>query len=380
MEQRNTTYIAEATADKLSECLDAWQPGDADGGVLAFIAEADKDLIGALQQACNERQVPLFGALFPALIVAGEFLDRGVLLLPLATGSRGCIVEALKAAQPQALLDPVERLLTPTGAGDAPAKDKGTLLIIFDALVPTIESLLAALYRRIGNRVHYLGGNAGSETFTPCPCLFDNQQVVDDAVLVLSLPDIHGGVLAHGYRTPEQMITATSTQGNRIASIDWRPALEVYSELALRDYGVKISRDNFYEFGVHYPFGIVRASGEVLVRIPVAIDEKDALFCIGEVPENAILTLLQAEQSDAAATVDSLTQGLVAAPDRPTLTFYCAGRRMHDPALAAQELQTLNASIGGTLAGAVSLGEIGSLTQDGYPLFHNATLVCATWK
>ena len=31
------------------------------------------------------------------------------------------------------------------------------------------------------------------------------------------------------------------------------------------------------------------------------------------------------------------------------------------------------------LAGAVSLGEIGCTQLDGYPMFHNATLVCTAW-
>jgi len=34
----------------------------------------------------------------------------------------------------------------------------------------------------------------------------------------------------------------------------------------------------------------------------------------------------------------------------------------------------------GTIAGALSLGEIGSSMERGYPLFHNATLVVSRWR
>jgi len=35
---------------------------------------------------------------------------------------------------------------------------------------------------------------------------------------------------------------------------------------------------------LHFPFGIIRANHEVLVRIPVALEEDGSLFCVGEVP------------------------------------------------------------------------------------------------
>ena len=43
--------------------------------------------------------------------------------------------------------------------------------------------------------------------------------------------------------------------------------------------------------------------------------------------------------------------------------------------LAALQTQTGAAALGGAL----SLGEIGSTSTWGYPMFHNATLVCTPW-
>jgi len=69
-----------------------------------------------------------------------------------------------------------------------------------------------------------------------------------------------GAVVEHGYVAPERMISATSTNGNRIIDIDWRPAFDVYREVAKMQFGVEINRDNFYRYAVHFPFGIVRAT------------------------------------------------------------------------------------------------------------------------
>lgn len=377
MVQGTTQYFASALDPAIAETLLAWVQDFPQAAVLALVAEANQGEVAALQRQCNEARLPLLGGIFPALLDGVGFKSQGVLLLRLDQAPVYRIVEGLSTGVPGN--DALIEVMATVAASLEDGQDKGTLLMIFDAMVPTIESWLAALYRRIGRRVHYLGVSAGSETFQPMPCLFDNRRLVQDAVLIAALAKMPGGVLEHGYQPPEKMITATATKGNRIMSIDWRPALAVYSELARNEYGVDITAENFYQYGVHFPFGVVRASGEVLVRIPVAIDDDGALFCIGETPENAILTLLRAESVDQLQTVNRLVQDLGDIRSNSVLTFYCAGRRMHDPQRATEELALLAQRLPASLAGALSLGEIGSSSRDGYPLFHNATLICADW-
>ncbi len=67
---------------------------------------------------------------------------------------------------------------------------------------------------------------------------------------------------------------------------------------------------------------------------------------------------------------------------RDLLLFYCAGRRLHFGVPAAEaEILDLQERCGAKLvAGALSLGEIGTASLGGYPLFHNATLVTALWS
>jgi hypothetical protein len=180
------------------------------------------------------------------------------------------------------------------------------------------------------------------------------------------------------------MLSATSTEGNRISMIDWRPAFEVYQEIIKAEYGIALTTENFYQYGVHYPFGMLRANAEVVVRMPVAIAEDGSLFCIGEVPENAMLVLLKSPAPDENSCIQGLAKALETAHGDlhgcRLLTFYCAGRRMHMGEGAEVELAVLTeASAVEELAGAVSLGELGCTQLDGYPMFHNATLVCTAW-
>ncbi len=118
-----------------------------------------------------------------------------------------------------------------------------------------------------------------------------------------------------------------------------------------------------------------------------ALLEDGSLFCVGEIPPNAMLTLLQAPQVDSSQTIDQLLHNLsplckeTGCRGDAVLAFYCAGRRMHLGAAADDEISLLQQRSGKKhMAGALSLGEIGALTHRGYPQFHNATLVVTPWQ
>ena len=375
-------HLTRLEIDSIHTVLECWREIFPDMGVLALLPEAEKDRLAVLQASCKALDVPLAGAVFPALLNGAGFVTEGAWLLRLDHMPPAVLIPALNegggaaAKIADAMLPLLESL--PEAGG------KPTLYLIFDSQVPNIASVLEELYLQLSDRVAYAGVNAGSETFLPMPCLFDSGRLVGDGVLCLLLYGMAGTVLQHGYTAPEQVMSATSTKGNCIRQIDWRPAFDVYREIIQSTYGIELTRDNFYEYAVHFPFGILRAGAEVVVRIPVALTEDGALFCVGEVPENSFLVLLKAPGVESGRCIADLAHGLQAAngtlQERPLLTFYCAGRRMHLGEAATAELAALAGATGARpIAGALSLGEIGSTHEWGYPMFHNATLVCTPW-
>lgn len=378
-----TRFLATIDPVVLCETLTGWRAGFPDMGVCVFLPEAQKDQVGLLQAECARMQIPLVGAIFPALINKGAFHTDGVWLLRFDTMPFYALHAELASDA-----EGMERQcneMTQQIAGHLEGRKEYTLFMLFDAMVPNIGSLLDGIYLQLANRVHYAGANAGSETFQPLACLFDGQRLVQSGVLLMLVPDHKGAILEHGYHAPQQTVYATSTSGNRIAQIDWRPAFEVYQELVRDQYGIQVTPENFYEHAVHFPFGIVRANHHVVVRIPVMLNDDGSLFCVGEVPENAVLTLLQTPTVDSHETLQVLTDGLTAmngdSAGSELLLFYCAGRRMHlGMDRACSELDGFEKTTGAAqIAGALSLGEIGGSTLHGYPLFHNATLVAARW-
>ncbi len=377
-------YLPALDEAGITETLNAWKAAFPRMGVLAMLPESEKAGVPLLQRIFSRRHVPLVGGIFPELIAEGVFRKNGVWLLRFDEAPFSLLLENLPR-DAEGVARVTELLAGQIRSKAGGADEDATLVLLFDAMVPNIATLLDELYLRLGNRVHYAGANAGSETFQPMPCLFDSKRVAGNAMLAVLLQNHHGAILEHGYRLPEHFHTATSTEGNRIANIDWRPAFEVYREVVRAQYGVEITRDNFYQYAVHFPFGIALADRSVLVRIPVALGDDGSLFCVGEVPPNSMLTLVRAPALESSGTAEALAGRLSqmegGAAGRDLLLFYCAGRRLHFgvPAAEAEVLDLQARSGARKMAGALSLGEIGATSLGGYPLFHNATVVTALW-
>lgn len=374
-------YLPTIDAGELEAALTGWQAAHPRMGVCAMLPEAEKDKLPVLQTACRSKGIPLVGGIFPALVEGGQFRTQGVWLMRFEQMPHYMLLEDLP--QDATAVTARMREVSAGLAGHLNGTAEVTLFMMFDAMQPNIGTLLDELYLNLANRVHYAGVNAGSETFQPMPCLFDADRLIGNGALFILLPDHKGAILEHGYHAPKHTVYATSTEGNRIAQIDWRPAFEVYQELVREQYGLEINKENFYEHAVHFPFGIVRANHHVVVRIPVALNDDGSLFCVGEVPANSVLTLLERPRVDTHETLRVLTSGLQAmgGDGKPLLLYYCAGRRMHlGLEKATEEVQEFTRRMADApIAGALSLGEIGGSTLHGYPLFHNATLVAARW-
>jgi len=357
-----------ATLAEWLDRLHASQPGTL---LFALLPEAEATRVGELQALCAARSIPLLGAVFPALIDGAAFHGSGVALVPLPDATGHFLVGDL-AGDPVAAAARIAEAL-PRDAGEPPRTPD--LFLVFDGMQPNTSSLLTYLFAQLGRRFRYSGVCAGSETFQPIACLFDGKRCLGHGALGIVLPAARKICVEHGYPVAKSLMRATSTQGNRIDRIDGKPAMAVYQQVIADDYGVALAHENFYDYAVHYPFGLV-SSLEILVRIPVAFNEDGSIFCVGEVPPDSMLRLLRAPALETTACTSRLIGQLGENAD-PLLTFYCAGRRMHFGLTAGTELAGLQRAAGTTLQlGALSLGEIATDNELGIPEFHNAALVC----
>jgi hypothetical protein len=370
----------EARPECITPILKRWKAEHPELGVLVLVPEAEQEQVIGIQGIFREYGVPLMGAIFPALVTNQDFVTQGVWLIGYNPMPPWFLLDELNTGSIPAhvLLSDASQNLHNARPHASADLGTATLFLIFDAMVPNIGSIMLGVHQILQNKIQFSGVNAGSETFKPMPCLFDQDRLVEHGVLGFLLPETTVS-LEHSYPVASTLMKATSTKGNRINSINHRSAMIEYQEVIFASYGVKLTHENFYDYAVHYPFGVVTAA-DVVVRIPVGFDDDGSIICAGEVPPDSFLRLIRAPTLDESHCIDTIVTHLLAQPKvgrNALLTFYCAGRRMHFGESASEELAQLRNESGvEKLMGALSLGEIGTFKESGIPAFHNAALVC----
>jgi len=373
-----TKYFNLPDKADMDESLKNWSLEFPHGGAFVLISEKNSSSIPEIQEIFQKYNLSLIGSVFPLVIYEASFKEGAVCVfykqMPEYFISSEFNLNELTARNiEKGIQNFCSPILNQLDKEDKP----GSLFLIFDCILPFIASAVNQIFMTLEDRVSYMGINAGSETFQSIPCIFNREKIYKNAIAGILFPESLTPILEHGYKIPDSIIAATSTDKNQIISIDWKPAFEVYKTMIEKHYGINISQDNFYNYAVHYPFGIILADGEVIVRIPVSIDDKGSLYCVGEVPENSIMTLLISPDEASHHTVNSLKNRLEESSE-DLMFFYCAGRKMHlGENKALSEIAMLaDSRKNKVLFGALTLGEIGSLRNGGIPVFHNATIIC----
>lgn len=379
MDTPTWTYAADLDPAALARALDGVTRGPEGTGCVVLLTEGDVAAVPTLQAWAQQRGRRLFGGVVPGLVIEGRFERKGALLLALHPEVPVALVPLPPEAGRTADRGLVE--LAEFAAQHANPAGGDTLFLLLDATIADIGSMIDRLYAQTGDALNYAGSCVGSETFRRVPCVFDAQRFLDQAVIAAVLPRHPGPVLAHHYSGGAADWVASAAEGNRVERIDGRPAFDVYRELMAREFGIDLSKENFYQYAVHFPFAVNRARGEPLVRIPIQVGDDGAVICFGEVRANALLGVVRAVEPGDPGTAQAVAAAGGAGPHPAILAFYCAGRLLHlQEGAALKELAALSAAVAPkAVFGALSLGEIGS-AQAIYPAFHNATIVALPWS
>ncbi|MEW5848941.1 MAG: FIST C-terminal domain-containing protein [Myxococcota bacterium] len=317
-----------------------------------------------------------FGGLFPSLIDGQERHDSGILLFTLPKVTEPMLVRGLDTGRFQ-----IPDLL-PCVQG--PARAKPTALVLVDGLAPNIPLFLEAIYHQLGNRVSYWGGGAGSLTLKARPCVFTREGVHQGAAVVALSPWPARLGVRHGWRELKGPFVATRSNRNVIVQLNWRNAFELYQAAVEADAGVRITPDNFFRVASGYPFGIRKEGQEVVVRDPVAVGEGGTLICVGDVPENAVLSILKGEPErlvGAAGQAAREAASPLPLKVRHCLLADCVSRVLFLEDRFPEELVAIDQELRGMAngnkpLGMLTLGEISS-QGEGYLEFFNKTSVVA---
>lgn len=242
----------------------------------------------ALNPVLQGLSKPCFGGVFPEILAGKEKLSKGVVVIGLQAEVEIEIAERLGDSDTD--FDAMLHNAFPNFSGN-----QSSMFVFVDGLSSGIGGLIDALFNQFGLGINYIGGGAGSLTLKAKPCIITNKGLLQDSA-VMALVHLNSGIgVAHGWQQISNAFKVTEAQGNRIVSLDWRPAFEVYREVVEEHGNISFSNASFFDIAKAYPFGIAKLDAEMVVRDPLMVEGSE-LICVGEVPQGAYVHILHGGQ------------------------------------------------------------------------------------
>jgi len=207
-------------------------------------------------------------------------------------------------------------------------------------------------------------------------------RVLTDAVVAAGIAsDAPLGIgVRHGWRRTGEPMLVTESAGNRVYTLDDRPALDVYLEHLGIEQADGTDQEALARLALVHPLGLSRPSGEDQVRFIGGGDfAARALSCIAEVPQGALVWIMEGDARSVLDATDAAGNDALAALDGHTplgmLAFDCIARRgvLGDERIGAEIDRLAAIAPGAPVAGFYTYGEIARTR--GLRGFHNQTLV-----
>ena len=323
--------------------------------------------------------VPLIGCTTAGEIVATGPRDASVVVT--AFGGDGFAVETACAKGASRDL----REAGATAARCVPARTDlphKALLLLSDGLAGDQQQIVRGAYGVLGAGVPLVGGCAGDDLRMTRTFQFHGDEVLTDAVVAAGIAsDAPLGIgVHHGWRRVGQPMLVTSSAGTRVFTLDDGPALDVYLAHLGLARPADGDREGLARLALTHPFGLSRPGGEEKGRLISGADFGDrSLSCIAEVPQGALVWIMEGdEESVLEATEAAAGASLAALDGRPPLgmvAFDCIARRgvLGDAGIRLEIDRLAALAAGAPIAGFYTYGEIARTR--GVRGFHNQTLV-----
>jgi hypothetical protein len=352
---------------------------DADAKLLIVFCSPAQDLRATVRQIRSRSgDVPLVGCTTAGEIASSGSRQAGVVVA--ALGGDGFAIETSIATDASADL----RSAGARAARCLPADDERphrVVLLLTDGLAGDQQEVVRGAYGMLGAGIPLVGGCAGDDLRMAKTFQLYNDRVLTNSVIGAGIAsDAPLGIgVRHGWKPVGEPMLVTRSGGNRVQTLDDRPALDVYLEHLMADRRDGIGEEDLRRLALTHPLGLSRPTGEEQVRFIGGADFEDrSLECIAEVPQGGLAWIMEGDAQSVLDATNAACQDSVAAlaghPPRGMLAFDCIARRgVLGEHLIAAEIERLSAIGGAPVAGFYTYGEIARTR--GIRGFHNQTLV-----
>jgi len=337
-------------------------------GILLFtcISNAyDAEKVNRMLVACS---LPLCGGVFPKIIYQGKNYSQGAIVIGLMMEPVIVNYSILNKSDPD--------LKHYVHTKSKKLENYQNFIMISDALCSKSENFIDHFYDFMGFGVTTIGGGAGSLDGANNPVIFTNQGLVMGLTQVIALPCSINNSIGHGWELLDGPYLVTSSEGHFVYSLNYKPTFNIYKETIQSRTSTPLCSDFFATFAKQYPLGIISWDGEILVRDPIKTNGS-YLECVGNVPVNSMVYLLQSSQEK---MIDASTEGAQnlsqQGPFKTLLLFDCISRDFFMGDAIDNELEAIQDQFPNTsLVGAMAIGEIANTPSGSIRLLNKSTVL-----
>ena len=334
---------------------------------MVLIADKNKPNDNKIIATFNDINKPFFGGIFPEIIFENQRKAEGILIVPFAYKVYNHVVNMETEEKISAQIEQIANVIS---------EEADAFWIYLDCFASNKTYFTETLYQNFGFNYTYIGGGAGSLSFVPMPCVFNNSGIFQNAaVLAFANTNISIGV-AHGWQPISEKMKVTETNGNNIVSIDWKPAVEVYSEIVEQHAKTTFEKEGFFGLAKSYPLGIVKVDEEIIVRDPIMIKNNE-LVIVDQINEGEFIQILN-------GNMDSLLEGAKTAKtlamksndNKNDFCIDCISRVLYMNNDFQKEIDIIKGE--NNLNGILTIGEIANNGESFLDIF-NKTTVVVSW-
>jgi hypothetical protein len=256
------------------------------------------------------------------------------------------------------------------------------LLLLSDGLSGDQQEVVRGAHGVLGAAVPLVGGCAGDDLKMSRTFQFQDDRILTDSVVAAGIASNAplGIGVRHGWRRTGEPMLVTSSASSRVYTLDDRPALDAYLEHLGVSEPSHPDREGLARLALTHPLGLSRPDGEDQVRFIGGGDFAErSLTCIAEVPQGALVWIMEGDARSVLEATDAACRVSLAAlgghPPLGMIAFDCIARRgvLGEQGIRAEIGRLAAMASGAPVAGFYTYGEIARTR--GVRGFHNQTLV-----
>ncbi|MDD4992351.1 MAG: FIST C-terminal domain-containing protein [Paludibacter sp.] len=316
---------------------------------------------------------PLIGGVFYELIFNSIRKNTGVLIIPLKFK---LITEVFDfGLESPTNFEKLEEKFSET------LPENGSVFIFTDAFTSSKSLFIEDLFNFFGFKFTFIGAGCGSDSFVSFPCVIHNSGIhANTGVIGFSEEPLKLGV-AHGWTPITEPLKVTESELNKVITINWESAYDVYTRVVEQHSGLKFDDTNFLEIAKSYPIGLVKIDGEMIIRDPF-LTKEGAIYCLDNIEKGQYITIMNGNINSliegAAKAAESCNKtDLINADDNFVFCIDCISRVKFLNEDYAKELKAIGEDL--PVNGTVSFGEIANAGHSFLEIY-NKTVIVATWE